>query len=220
MNSLNKAWSSQELLLKVFSQSVTNRKYAITASNVYPASTTKHIYWIKINEHYYTMYLVGEYLQMTYLLWAAARFPWVRACSCAVSLNIPFSAAAIQPCSRTKCYFLVQGFVQNQIIASHTCFGEHTVKPVYKLKKCLMTWNKLQTHIWHHLHSLLRHNWQYLWFWKTFFAPSLCYPCCHPPPVFLPVHNSFYPSKWQVDGSLHKAMLITIALCRDPSLDG
>jgi len=44
MNSLNKAWSSQELLLKLFSQSVTNRKYAITASNVYPASTTKHIY--------------------------------------------------------------------------------------------------------------------------------------------------------------------------------
>ena len=32
-----------------------------------------------------------------------------------------------------------------------------------------MTWNGLQTHMWHHLHSLLRHNWQYLWFWKTLF---------------------------------------------------
>ena len=46
-----------------------------------------------------------------------------------------------------------------------------------------MTWNGLQTHIWYHLHSLLRHNWQYLWFSKTFFPPS-----------FLPVHPYFYPS--------------------------
>jgi len=48
--------------------------------------------------------------------------------------------------------------------------------------------------LWHHLDSLLRHNWQYLWFWKTFFAPFP--PTC--PPIFLPVHNSFYPSKWRV----------------------
>ena len=32
--------------------------------------------------------------------------------------------------------------------------------------------------MWHHLHSLLRHNWRYLWFWN----------------LFLPVHPYFYPS--------------------------
>ena len=35
-------------------------------------------------------------------------------------------------------------------------------------------------------------GWQYLW--KTTFAPSFF---SHPP-IFLPVHNGFYPSKWQV----------------------
>ena len=29
--------------------------------------------------------------------------------------------------------------------------------------------------MWHHLHSLLRHNWQYLWFWKTFFLWSFIF---------------------------------------------
>ena len=38
---------------------------------------------------------------------------------------------------------------------------------------------------------------------KTFFALSFFTR----PPIFLPVHNGFYPSKWRVDGSLHKAML-------------
>ena len=45
-----------------------------------------------------------------------------------------------------------------------------------------------------------------LWFWKTFLAPSLFYPSTTRPPTFLPVHNGFYPSKWRVDGFLHKAM--------------
>ena len=49
---------------------------------------------------------------------------------------------------------------------------------------CLMTWNRLQMR--HHLHSLLRHNWQYLSFWNTFFG--------------------VYQSKWRVDGSLHKKL--------------
>ena len=35
-----------------------------------------------------------------------------------------------------------------------------------------------------------------------FFAPSFF---THPP-IFLPVHIRFYPSKWRVDGSVHKAM--------------
>ena len=39
-------------------------------------------------------------------------------------------------------------------------------------------------------------------FGRPFFAPSF------PPPIFLPVHIGFYPSKWRVDGSLHEAMLV------------
>ena len=39
-------------------------------------------------------------------------------------------------------------------------------------------------------------------FGRPFFAPSFFTR----PPIFLPVHVRFYPSKWQVDGSLHKAM--------------
>ena len=27
-------------------------------------------------------------------------------------------------------------------------------------------------------------------------------------PIFLPVHNGFHPSKWRVDGSLHRAMFL------------
>ena len=52
-----------------------------------------------------------------------------------------------------------------------------------------MTWNGLQTHIWHHLHF---------------------YPVHNPSSIFIPVHIRFYPSKWRVDGSLDKAMLIII----------
>ena len=33
--------------------------------------------------------------------------------------------------------------------------------------------------MWHHLPSRLRRNWQYLWFWKTFFAPSFFNPSTH-----------------------------------------
>ena len=43
-----------------------------------------------------------------------------------------------------------------------------TVKPVYKL---FLTWNGL--------HSFLRHNWQYLWFLKTFLCSLIFYPSTH-----------------------------------------
>ena len=70
---------------------------------------------------------------------------------------------------------------------------------------CLLTWNWLQTHMWHHLQSLLRLNWKYKWFRKNFLI-WLVHFFTHPP-IFLPVHKGFYPSKWQVDRSLHKAMV-------------
>ena len=35
--------------------------------------------------------------------------------------------------------------------------------------------------------------------WEELFAKFVICP-----PIFLPVHNRFYPSKWRVDGSLHK----------------
>ena len=38
---------------------------------------------------------------------------------------------------------------------------------------CFLTWNWLQTHMWHNLHSFLRHDWQYVWF---MFYPSNARP--------------------------------------------
>ena len=38
------------------------------------------------------------------------------------------------------------------------------------------------------------------------------YPSTTSPPIFLPIHNGFYPSKWQVDGSLHKATFLSVPL--------
>ena len=65
--------------------------------------------------------------------------------------------------------------------------------------------------MWHHLHILFRHNWQYLWFWKNFFLLHLFTR----PPIFQPVHNGFYPSKWWVDGSLLRAMHLCNLYCRN-----
>ena len=45
-------------------------------------------------------------------------------------------------------------------------------------------------------------------FGRPFFSPSFFTR----PPIFLPVHIRFYPSKWWVDGSLHKAM-VHLDLC-------
>ena len=42
-------------------------------------------------------------------------------------------------------------------------------------------------------------------FWLLHFF----YPVHNPSSIFLPVHIRFYPSKWQVDGSLDKAMIHT-----------
>ena len=69
-----------------------------------------------------------------------------------------------------------------------------TAKPVYKLTRTTRSTG---------LHTpfiLLRHNWHYLWFWKTLFAP-FCFTC---PPIFLTIYKSmvFIRSKWQEDGSL------------------
>ena len=46
-------------------------------------------------------------------------------------------------------------------------------------------------------HTFSKHNWQYLWFCKTFF------PC---PVMFLPAYNRFYQFKWWVDGCLREFM--------------
>ena len=81
----------------------------------------------------------------------------------------------------------------------------YTYKPA---EMCFLTWNKLQTDTWH---SFLRHNWDYLWFqgdpilFPNFFT--------QPPSIFLPVHNRFCPSKWWVDGSLHKDTSVTSLGC-------
>ena len=44
-------------------------------------------------------------------------------------------------------------------------------------------------------------------FGRPCFAPSFVYPSNTRPPIFLRVLNDFYPSKWQVDRSQHKAIV-------------
>ena len=61
----------------------------------------------------------------------------------------------------------------------------------------MLTWTGLQTHMWHNFHSLSR--------------PFLFLHFFTRPPIFLPVHIRFYPSKWWVDGSLHKVMFPLLA---------
>ena len=76
-----------------------------------------------------------------------------------------------------------------------------TVKPVYKLLNVSddMKWTT-NTHV--TPFSLTFEDY-------LFFAPSVFYPSATHQPIFLPVHIRFYPSKWRVDGSLHKAMYIS-----------
>ena len=86
---------------------------------------------------------------------------------------------------------------------THTHTPHHTTPPP-----------PTHTHTRHHLHSFLRHNWQYLWFLlKTYFFLNF-FPR---PPIFLPVQNRFYPSKWWVERSLHRATqagdIITFFTC-------
>ena len=52
---------------------------------------------------------------------------------------------------------------------------------------------------------------------KTFLLPLIFYLSTHPV-IFQPAHNGFYPSKWLVGGSLHKAMIaicLVIQFCYD-----
>ena len=55
---------------------------------------------------------------------------------------------------------------------------------------CLMTWNGLQRHMWHHLLSLLGHNWQYLWMVleDLFLRLHFFYPSTH---IFYPSTTVF-----------------------------
>jgi len=66
---------------------------------------------------------------------------------------------------------------------------------------CIHT-SQLKCVFWAHMWNLFSsHNWQYLWFLKTFLSSIIS------PVIFLPIHNRFYLSIWWVDRSLHRAVL-------------
>ena len=70
---------------------------------------------------------------------------------------------------------------------------------------CLMTWNGLQLKKYKHTCDTIFTHFQGITnniygFGRPFFAPSVFYPY-------------FYPSKWRVDGSLHKAIVLDIHVC-------
>ena len=85
-----------------------------------------------------------------------------------------------------------------------TC-NTHTVRPdiVYKpYEMWIMNWNKykLKTHMVHHFQSKTNHIYD---FGRPYFCSLLFFT--HPV-IYLPIQNGFYPSKWQADGCLHKAV--------------
>ena len=103
----------------------------------------------------------------------------------------------------------VQGFMQDKIIASHTCFGGHmdvNCSASLQTFKCVwwpqMDYKHTCDTIYTHFQGITNNIYG---FGKPFFAPSFFTR----PPIFLPVHIRFYPSKWQVDRSLHKAMVLS-----------
>ena len=86
----------------------------------------------------------------------------------------------IIPCNLFDQGYILTGIIMfdlkykyNMLITTRTLFT--TFKRVWRP----------EMDMWHHFHSLLRHNWQYLWLWKTFF-----FFCSF---IFLPVHPHFYP---------------------------
>ena len=77
-----------------------------------------------------------------------------------------------------------------------------TSKPVYKLSNVVddlkWTTNTCDT-IYTHFQGITNN----IWFWKTCFLFLLLQFFTTRPPIFLPVHIGFYPSRWWMAGSLH-----------------
>ena len=97
----------------------------------------------------------------------------------------------------------VQGFMQENNLASHVFFGGHVQGKSYihtRLWRCAL-WPEIN------YKHMCDTNFQ-IFFLENFFAPfSSVHHLC--PVIFLPAHRGFYPSKWPVDRSLHEAMHIT-----------
>ena len=152
-----------------------------------------------------------QHVDVTSMVWHPLSL-WHWHCSPCVTLLLRVSKLYIRISNSSSSIQMAsqQGFLQDQIIASHTCFGG-----------CLITWNGLQTHMWHNLRSLLGHNWQYLWFWKTFLL-LLNFLSVHP---YISIHPQQYLSIQMTGGRvsvlryasqtllLGKAYLSTFYLC-------
>ena len=71
-----------------------------------------------------------------------------------------------------------------------------------------MTWNGLQTHdtIYTHFQGITSNIYG---FGRPFLLLNLCTRPLIYIYIYLPIHNGFYPSKWQMCRSLHKAIMRT-----------
>ena len=87
-----------------------------------------------------------------------------------------------------------QGFMQDTIIASQVT---HVLVDTWMLT--LKCWSEMDYK--HTCDTIFTH---FQGITNNIYGFGRLYFC---PFIFLPVHSHFYPSKWRVDGSLHKAML-------------
>ena len=85
---------------------------------------------------------------------------------------------------------------------SHRPICSQSHKCMYKpVEMCFMIRSKIWPYMWHPLKPIFK-----AWVTNNFLDLFLLLHVSARPVVFLPVHNRFYPSRWWVDGSLHKAM--------------
>ena len=101
--------------------------------------------------------------------------------------------------------------MQDQIIASHTCFGGHMDVNCLGSLHTLNVSDDLKMDYKHTCDTIYTDFWgitgNIYGFGRPFYTR---------PPIFLHIHNGFYPSKWRVDRSLHKAMLRSVLVIWTP----
>ena len=86
----------------------------------------------------------------------------------------------------------------------HTHINIHTYTYTYTHKH---THTHKQTHKHTHASWDLLYDLQWSSHYWHLFCSSFCYLSTTSPPILLPVHNTFYLSKWRMDGFLYKAMI-------------
>ena len=101
-----------------------------------------------------------------------------------------------------RCHAAIQGFMQDNIIASHICFcGNMDINCLASLQtfKCVW-WPEMDYK--HTCGTIVTH---FQGITNNIYGFGFL-PVHHPSTHIFTRHIRFYPSKWRVDGSLHKAM--------------